>query len=145
MHTPVAPLPVQVLDALQRGNTVEAIKLLRESTGLGLKEAKDIIDRHLRGDPVSVAAAASADPLPLPVVEALQRGNRIEAIKLLRESTGMDLRDAHDAVEKFRRSTAADATGLAPGEVPKSGRGFWWIAALALTGAVVYYLLRRAG
>lgn len=31
--------------ALQRGSKIEAIKLLREATGLGLKESKDVIDR----------------------------------------------------------------------------------------------------
>ncbi len=39
-------LPPQVLDALQRGQKIEAIKLLRELKGVGLKEAKDAVDRH---------------------------------------------------------------------------------------------------
>jgi len=47
------PLPANVLDALQRGKLIEAIMLLRGSTGLGLKEAKDVIDQHLRAIPVS--------------------------------------------------------------------------------------------
>ena len=34
-------LPDKVVEALKRGNKVEAIKLLREQTGVGLKEAKD--------------------------------------------------------------------------------------------------------
>jgi hypothetical protein len=47
------PLPANVLDALQRGNVVlEAIRLLREATRLRLKEAKEVIDEHLRGNPV---------------------------------------------------------------------------------------------
>ena len=32
MATPTDPLPANVHDALQRGQTIEAIKLLREST-----------------------------------------------------------------------------------------------------------------
>ena len=48
MAQPADPLPGQVLDALLRGNSIEAIKLLRACTGLGLKEAKDVIDQHLR-------------------------------------------------------------------------------------------------
>lgn len=35
----------QVLDALDRGNKIGAIKPYREQTGLGLREAKDVIDR----------------------------------------------------------------------------------------------------
>lgn len=47
--TPVhAELPAEVLLALQQGNQIEAIKLLRLRTGLGLKEAKDEIDRVVR-------------------------------------------------------------------------------------------------
>ena len=42
------PLPANVLDALQAGNKIEAIRLLREATGLGLKEAKDWVDASHR-------------------------------------------------------------------------------------------------
>ena len=33
-----------IIDALQRGNKITAIKIYREQTGVGLKEAKDYID-----------------------------------------------------------------------------------------------------
>ena len=35
----------QIQDALRRGNKIEAIKLYRELTGVGLAEAKQAIDR----------------------------------------------------------------------------------------------------
>ena len=41
-----APLPADVRAALEKGQWVEAIKLLRASGGMGLKEAKDLIDRQ---------------------------------------------------------------------------------------------------
>ena len=34
---------------LERGNKIEAIKIYREKTGLGLKESKDVIDELERG------------------------------------------------------------------------------------------------
>ena len=37
----------QILDALKAGSKIEAIKLYREATGLGLKESKDFIDHLL--------------------------------------------------------------------------------------------------
>ena len=37
-------LPEKVLDYLEKGKKVHAIKALRESTGLGLREAKSRID-----------------------------------------------------------------------------------------------------
>lgn len=41
-------LPREVVAALRQNKKIEAIKLLRESRNLGLKEAKDIIDRYDR-------------------------------------------------------------------------------------------------
>ena len=38
-------LSPQIQDALRRGNKIEAIKIYRELTGVGLAEAKDVIDR----------------------------------------------------------------------------------------------------
>ncbi|MET0823914.1 MAG: ribosomal protein L7/L12 [Solirubrobacterales bacterium] len=35
----------RMAEALQRGNKIEAIKLYRELTGAGLKEAKDAVER----------------------------------------------------------------------------------------------------
>ena len=40
---PVLSPPVQ--DALRRGNKIEAIKIYRELTGVGLAEAKDVIEK----------------------------------------------------------------------------------------------------
>jgi ribosomal protein L7/L12 len=40
----VGGLPANVKAALNRGETIEAIKLLRQATGMGLKDAKDRID-----------------------------------------------------------------------------------------------------
>jgi hypothetical protein len=37
-------LPPESRAELARGNKIEAIKLLRKATGLGLKEAKDLVD-----------------------------------------------------------------------------------------------------
>ena len=38
-------LSPQIQDALRRGNKIEAIKIYRELTGVGLAEAKDVIDK----------------------------------------------------------------------------------------------------
>jgi ribosomal protein L7/L12 len=38
-------LSPQIQDALRKGNKIEAIKIYREMTGVGLAEAKQVIDR----------------------------------------------------------------------------------------------------
>ena len=48
------------ISALQRGNKIEAIKLLREERGLGLKEAKDEVEDYLRTQPSLQATFATA-------------------------------------------------------------------------------------
>lgn len=41
-------IPTEVVEALDRGRKIEAIKLLRGATGLGLKEAKDMVEAFER-------------------------------------------------------------------------------------------------
>jgi ribosomal protein L7/L12 len=43
-YDPKAAVPPGVLDALLRGNKIEAIKLYREATGVGLAEAKAFVE-----------------------------------------------------------------------------------------------------
>src|ERR1043166_1593593 len=132
-------VPANALEALHRGNKIEAIALLRESTGLGLKEAKDVIDEQLRGNSVAIDTVSSNGPLHSSVASALQRGNKVEAIKLLRKQTGLGLKQAKDAIEASRQATDAKPGELAPGEVPRSGGAVWKVIALAIAALVAYY------
>jgi ribosomal protein L7/L12 len=45
---PYVDTPPAVLEALRRGQTIEAIKEYRAATGAGLKEAKDYVDELRR-------------------------------------------------------------------------------------------------
>ncbi len=38
----------EVTEALERGNKIEAIKHVRLASGLGLKESKELVERHAR-------------------------------------------------------------------------------------------------
>ena len=40
-------IPTEAMAAARRGNVIEAIKITREKTGIGLKEAKDAVDSEL--------------------------------------------------------------------------------------------------
>ena len=53
-------LSAEVISALHRGNKIEAIKLLREEQGIGLKEAKDAVDAYVRTQPDLEATFAAA-------------------------------------------------------------------------------------
>lgn len=134
-----------VLDALQRGDKIEAIRRLRESSGLGLKEAKEAIEQHLLGHPAHAPAARSSSRLPAAVVEALRQRKKVQAIRLLREQTGLGLKDAKDAVDAFQDAERTKNDGLASGAVSRLGSAVRWIALLAMAGFVVYYFLRGPG
>lgn len=51
MSNETPSLPAAALSALERGNTIEAIKIVRLETGLGLKESKDLVDGYLKSRP----------------------------------------------------------------------------------------------
>jgi ribosomal protein L7/L12 len=143
-------IPPAVHAALQRGEVIEAIRLLRDRTGLDLRDAKAAVEalQRIGGGITSMeiesgtqGADATGDRhayelrLPPEVMMALSQGNVIEAIKRLRALQPMALRDAkalvdrHQQVAKHRRTPT-----VAPGD---SGGGLWlWIvlALIAIAG-----------
>jgi ribosomal protein L7/L12 len=95
------PAKIQEIVAIARsGNKIEAIKQYRELTGVGLKEAKDTVEALVEGRQVEIhtmhvlQTTAGED-----IVELIQRGNKIEAIKRYREQTGLGLKESKDAIE----------------------------------------------
>ncbi|PRB09986.1 hypothetical protein CQ047_08555 [Microbacterium sp. MYb72] len=98
---------------------IQAIKLYRQSTGVGLKEAKDRIDHwsisttaphaaavsHANAARTSITPSSIRASLPAPVAADIDRlvaeGAKITAIKALREHTGVGLKEAKDAIEAW--------------------------------------------
>src|SRR5688572_12223687 len=98
MTTSTQPLPDAVVAALRRGKAIEAVKLLRESRGIGLREALAEIARNANAMQGKQSAGAST-ALSGPVREALARGDKMEAIRRVRQETGLGLKEAKAAVE----------------------------------------------
>ena len=95
----------QLLSLLKAGRKIEAIKLYRQETGSGLKDAKDAVEAIATG-PIARRSDESVenigvDPNGLEgqVLALLQGQQKIRAIKLYREQTGVGLKQAKDAVE----------------------------------------------
>jgi ribosomal protein L7/L12 len=84
---------------LRQGRNIEAIKLYREQTGLGLAAARDAVERMIgQGDnPAHNEVVANATENQ--ILELLAAGRKIAAIKLYREQTSCGLKEAKDAVE----------------------------------------------
>lgn len=113
-------MPADIRGALATGNKIQAIKLYRERTGVGLVEAKRVIDGtsppmfdieaklDLILNELGIRDEKTGTPFPAggdSEIEALiRRGDMIQAIKLYRTRHGVDLRDAKEAVEAIQRS-----------------------------------------
>ncbi|MFN2109167.1 MAG: hypothetical protein ACK2UI_05855 [Anaerolineae bacterium] len=95
----------EVMRLLRVGQKFEAIRVYREMTGVGLREAKEAIDALERGEqPSTSARAAGQSPADIVAqIEALIPRQKIMAIKLYREHTGVGLKVAKDTVEAIER------------------------------------------
>jgi hypothetical protein len=90
------------------------------------------------------------ETLPPDVLEALKRGNQIEAIKLLRKAKGMGLSEAKGRVDDYLLSVAGTPapshsvvdSRLSPGEVPRRNAAAAVVVAIIL-GAIAIWILSR--
>ena len=95
--------PESVEALIGAGQLIQAIKRVREHTGLGLAEAKERVDffkTHGRWPEAPAPAAPRALPPVQGLEELIRQGHMIQAIKLAREQNpGMDLKSAKELVE----------------------------------------------
>jgi len=140
-------LPPKAVAALQRGSLIEAIKIVRDKTGLDLKSAKEAVERYAngegatadwqegdwgRGEPEGSGMQGNGPAaVPSAALTALARGNKVEAVRLTREATGLGLAEAKQLVENHQNPAAGDFGHLPsgiptnpmaePGRVPQGG------------------------
>ncbi len=92
-----------VMNRLLIGDKINAIKIYRKETGVGLKEAKDAVEGMMVGLKASRTAGSDqageryVDPAELQ--HLISAGKRLQAIKYYRETTGVGLKEAKDAVD----------------------------------------------
>jgi ribosomal protein L7/L12 len=103
----LASYEAQALALMKVGNKLEAIKVYRAATGVGLAEAKSAVERLESGSRLPLPPEASpktgAPSGEARIRELIVAGNKIGAIKVYREITGSDLITAKNAVEAMER------------------------------------------
>lgn len=57
-------LPAESVAALERGNKIEAIKIMREARGIGLKESKEAVEAYLASHPDVLAKLKAGQTTP---------------------------------------------------------------------------------
>ena len=97
------------IDEILRGNynKIEKIKYVREITGMGLKEAKDLVERTEDGvfpDKKTFEEKISADNSIFLKDLLYSNISKIEKIKRVRELTGAGLKEAKELVEKYEKA-----------------------------------------
>ncbi|MEU6409003.1 ribosomal protein L7/L12 [Microbispora sp. NPDC046933] len=105
-----ADLQHRVRELYAENKQIEAIKLIREQTGLGLKEAKDLAEALASGRPLPVAPGHARHDLASRVRELKAAGRGEQAVFLVRGETGMGQSEAERFVD------AIDAAGPGGGE-----------------------------
>jgi ribosomal protein L7/L12 len=94
----------EIRDLLAQGNKIQAIKRVREITGMGLKEAKDYVEALPQAPSLNeLTTVQPAQPVSLDVEQEARRllasSGKIQAIKRVRELTGWGLKEAKDYVD----------------------------------------------
>ena len=126
-------LPPEAIAALQRGSLIEAIKIVRDKTGMDLKSSKEAVERYAngegapadwqegdwgRGEPEGAGMQGNGPAaVPSAALSALAKGNKVEAVRLTREATGLGLAEAKQLVENHQNPAAGDF-GHLPSGIP---------------------------
>lgn len=90
---------------LLQGRKIEAIKYLKDNVSMGLKEAKDYVEGLTIEDEEKVTREPGLNNLDAETVEEarelLRLGHKMEAIKFIREESGISLKEAKEFVESL--------------------------------------------
>ena len=69
----------------------------------------------------------AVDTLPVAAIAALHKGNKIEAIKIVRKERGSDLKSAKDAVESYVSSQPALQASLTAKQAASRATAMRWL------------------
>ncbi len=102
-----SPFDAEVRELAARKGKIDAIKLYRERTGVGLAEAKQAVEALIAGRRPVMAGSEEEQLLSL-----LRANRKIEAIRIYRHSSGQGLKESKEHVEALgRRHGIQSASG----------------------------------
>ncbi|MFZ2096485.1 MAG: ribosomal protein L7/L12 [Anaerolineales bacterium] len=105
------------------GNKMIAVKALRDVYEISLPQARELVEAMARGEtvdtslfplvPTASMASPTLDPSTMQrLLDLIRSGEKIEAIKLFRQATGVGLKDAKDAIDGMEISISASPVGM---------------------------------
>lgn len=99
---------------IQQGDKIAAVTVIRRKTGMDLAQAKSVADQleaaskqGVGGVTVQMSSVGSTldQATTIEIQRLVQSGNKIAAIKLMREKTGLGLAEAKNAVEALEMAS----------------------------------------
>jgi ribosomal protein L7/L12 len=132
------------MSAADRGDMIDAIKITRERTGLSLKEAKDAVNAYSRGMDTGAAGTGNT-AIPPDAIASLYQGKLIDAIKKTRATTGLGLKDAKEAVERYLASNPSTSQRFQAAAADERRGVLRVVRILVLTGLVIFGYLWFSG
>jgi ribosomal protein L7/L12 len=100
------PLEFEVIRLLEQRKKIQAIKVVRQHTRLGLKEAKDLVEEvertgRLRLPPMAALPHIDDEDVLDQARRLKSEGKAIEAIRMIRQHTRLGLKDAKDVYDRL--------------------------------------------
>jgi ribosomal protein L7/L12 len=86
--------------------------------------------------------AGATPPLSTAAISALHRGNKIEAIKIVREELNIGLKEAKDAVDDYVRSQPALQSSFAAAQSEAKRSALLWLVLIVLALLGYYFLAK---
>ena len=107
----------QIRRKLRAGRKLVAVKLHKDWAGSSLVEAKNYVERleadNQTGD-VEFGNELESDQTD-EILDAIQQGNKLLAVKLHKDSTGSSLIESKEFIERLMKELEIDDPGSAPG------------------------------
>jgi len=103
-----------IKELIAKGNKIAAVKLYREITFVGLREAKDAVEAIERGIPVNIPAhtpvGKPAPGLETEIKRLLAERKKIDAVRVYRETYKVGLKEAKNAIDAIELQTPRETT-----------------------------------
>lgn len=93
-----------IVSLVEKGKKIDAIKLYRLEAGVGLIDAKDYVESLVEGvntDQSELHDDDEPEDTDAVIISLVEKGKKIEAIKLYRREAGVGLKEAKDYVESL--------------------------------------------
>lgn len=86
---------------------------------------------------------SASPPLSVAAMSALHQGNKIEAIKIIREERNIGLKEAKDAVEDYIHSQPTLQSFVAAAQTETKRTALHWLVMLIGLAILAYYFLAK--